>query len=47
MWQAGGVDQDSSNESMFHGFKLAFRDARVYVLAISLTAVVGGLSFNA
>lgn len=43
----GEADQDSANEGVFYGFNLAVRDIKIYVMMITFTAYVVGLSFNA
>lgn len=43
----GEADQDSADEGVFYGLKLAAKDVKVYVMMITFTAYVVGLSFNA
>ncbi|CAK7202227.1 hypothetical protein SEUCBS139899_004949 [Sporothrix eucalyptigena] len=42
----GEVDVDSSEEKWYHGAKLAFSDWKMYLLAISQTAMIAGTSFS-
>ncbi|CCO32097.1 putative transporter C1039,04 [Rhizoctonia solani AG-1 IB] len=43
----GEVDKDSSEEGHLYGFFLAMRDWKVWWLAVALTGITIGLSFNA
>jgi hypothetical protein len=43
----GEVDQDSAEQSPFAGLFMAIKDVKIYVLMITFTAYVTGLSFNA
>ncbi|CAE6517932.1 unnamed protein product [Rhizoctonia solani] len=43
----GEVDKDSSQEGHLYGFFLAMKDWKVWWLAVALTAITIGLSFNA
>ncbi|WWC72678.1 uncharacterized protein I206_106642 [Kwoniella pini CBS 10737] len=42
----GELDQDSREEKWYTGFVLAMSDWKIYILMLSLTACVTGLSFN-
>ncbi|CAH0024820.1 unnamed protein product [Clonostachys rhizophaga] len=43
----GGADRDLKEEGIFHGFNLAIRDVKIYIMMVTFTAYVVGLSFNA
>ncbi|KAF4971704.1 hypothetical protein FZEAL_9768 [Fusarium zealandicum] len=43
----GEADTDSAEEGIFYGFNLAVKDAKIYVMMLTFTAYVVGLSFNA
>ncbi|WVR07826.1 hypothetical protein IAU60_004869 [Kwoniella sp. DSM 27419] len=43
----GEADEDSSEQSAFSGLAMAFKDLKMYVMMLTLTAYVVGLSFNA
>lgn len=43
----GEADTDSSEEGIFYGFNLAVKDVKIYVMMLTFTAYVVGLSFNA
>ncbi|UPL01994.1 hypothetical protein LCI18_012928 [Fusarium solani-melongenae] len=43
----GEADTDSSEEGIFYGFNLAIKDVKIYVMMLTFTAYVVGLSFNA
>jgi len=43
----GEADEDSAEESVFAGLIMAVKDAKIYVLMLTFTAYVVGLSFNA
>ncbi|CAE6468789.1 unnamed protein product [Rhizoctonia solani] len=43
----GEVDKDSSEEGHLYGFSLAMKDWKVWWLAVALTGITIGLSFNA
>jgi MFS family permease len=43
----GEADEDSREESVFSGLIMAVKDAKIYVLMLTLMAYVVGLSFNA
>lgn len=43
----GEVDKDSANEGHLYGFFLALKDWKVWWLAVALTGITIGLSFNA
>ncbi|KAL7418282.1 hypothetical protein Q5752_006738 [Cryptotrichosporon argae] len=43
----GEADQDSSEDGVFDGLKMAVKDSKVYIMMFTLTAYVVGLSFNA
>lgn len=43
----GEVDEDSAEESVFGGLIMAVKDTKIYVLMLTFTAYVVGLSFNA
>ncbi|KAJ9422868.1 Indoleamine 2,3-dioxygenase-domain-containing protein [Fusarium oxysporum] len=43
----GEADEDSSEESAFYGLKLAVKDLKIYIMMLTFTAYVVGLSFNA
>lgn len=42
----GEVDIDSAEEKWYHGAKLAFTDWKLYILAVSQTAMIAGTSFS-
>ncbi|ORY28046.1 major facilitator superfamily domain-containing protein [Naematelia encephala] len=46
MEDVGEVDQDSSEDKWYAGFVMALSDWKIYILMLSLTACVTGLSFN-
>lgn len=43
----GEADEDSREESAFYGLKLAVKDVKIYIMMLTFTAYVVGLSFNA
>lgn len=43
----GEADQDSENDGIFAGLIMAVKDVKIYLMMITLTAYVVGLSFNA
>lgn len=43
----GEADQDSENDGVFAGLAMAVKDVKIYLMMITLTAYVVGLSFNA
>ncbi|KAF1935439.1 MFS general substrate transporter [Clathrospora elynae] len=43
----GEVDEDSAEESPFAGLMMAVKDLKIYVMMLTFTAYVVGLSFNA
>ncbi|WZH42027.1 major facilitator superfamily domain-containing protein [Fusarium acuminatum] len=43
----GEADEDSSEEGAFYGLKLAVKDVKIYIMMLTFTAYVVGLSFNA
>lgn len=43
----GEADEDSAEESAFYGLKLAVKDVKIYIMMLTFTAYVVGLSFNA
>ncbi|RSL85519.1 hypothetical protein CEP51_003291 [Fusarium floridanum] len=43
----GEADTDSSEEGIFYGFNLAVKDVKIYIMMLTFTAYVVGLSFNA
>ncbi|OSS51215.1 hypothetical protein B5807_04263 [Epicoccum nigrum] len=43
----GEADEDSAEESIFAGLIMAVKDTKIYVLMLTFTAYVVGLSFNA
>jgi MFS family permease len=43
----GEADTDSSEEGIFYGFNLAIKDVKIYIMMLTFTAYVVGLSFNA
>ncbi|KAF4461183.1 hypothetical protein FALBO_12009 [Fusarium albosuccineum] len=43
----GEADTDSSEEGIFYGFNLAVKDAKIYIMMLTFTSYVVGLSFNA
>ncbi|KAL7772475.1 hypothetical protein CFE70_002434 [Pyrenophora teres f. teres 0-1] len=43
----GEADEDSSEQSAFAGFFMAVKDLKIYVMMLTFTAYVIGLSFNA
>ncbi|KAM0438479.1 hypothetical protein ACHAPT_001228 [Fusarium lateritium] len=43
----GEADTDSSEEGVFYGFNLAIKDIKIYIMMLTFTAYVVGLSFNA
>jgi MFS family permease len=43
----GEADEDSAEESAFYGLKLAVKDLKIYIMMLTFTAYVVGLSFNA
>lgn len=43
----GEADADSSEQGVFDGFIMAVKDTKIYVLMLTFTAYVVGLSFNA
>lgn len=43
----GEVDEDSAGQGVFAGLNMAIKDIKVYVMSITFTAYVVGLSFNA
>lgn len=43
----GEADEDSAEDSTFAGFFMAVKDTKIYVMMLTFTAYVVGLSFNA
>ena len=43
----GEADEDSAEQSPFAGFFMAVKDVKIYVMMLTFTAYVVGLSFNA
>jgi MFS family permease len=43
----GEADTDSEEEGVFYGFNLAIKDIKIYIMMLTFTAYVVGLSFNA
>ncbi|ODO05447.1 tartrate transporter [Cryptococcus wingfieldii CBS 7118] len=43
----GEADQDSESDGVFTGLMMAVKDAKIYIMMLTLTAYVIGLSFNA
>lgn len=43
----GEADADSADQGVFDGLFLALRDAKIYIMMLTFTAYVVGLSFNA
>ncbi|CAH0055623.1 unnamed protein product [Clonostachys solani] len=43
----GEADRDLKEEGIFHGFNLAIKDVKIYIMMVTFTAYVIGLSFNA
>jgi MFS family permease len=43
----GEADEDSREEGAFYGLKLAVKDIKIYIMMLTFTAYVVGLSFNA
>lgn len=43
----GEADEDSEENGVFYGFNLAVKDVKIYLMMITFTAYVVGLSFNA
>jgi MFS family permease len=43
----GEVDEDSAGQGMFAGLIMALKDVKMYVMSLTFTAYVVGLSFNA
>jgi hypothetical protein len=43
----GEADQDSAEEGVFDGLFMAVKDVKIYLMMLTLTAYVIGLSFNA
>ncbi|KAK9778374.1 putative Major facilitator superfamily (MFS) profile domain-containing protein [Seiridium cardinale] len=43
----GEADEDSAGQGVFAGFNMAIKDVKIYVMSITFTAYVVGLSFNA
>ncbi|KAF7562468.1 hypothetical protein G7046_g1665 [Stylonectria norvegica] len=43
----GEADEDSAEEGVFYGLMLALKDIKIYVMMLTFTAYVVGLSFNA
>ncbi|KAF1994698.1 MFS general substrate transporter [Amniculicola lignicola CBS 123094] len=43
----GEADEDSAEQSPFAGFMMAVKDVKIYVMMLTFTAYVVGLSFNA
>jgi hypothetical protein len=43
----GEADTDAGNEGVFDGLMMAVKDVKIYVMMLTLTAYVVGLSFNA
>jgi hypothetical protein len=43
----GEADQDSAEEGVFDGLIMALKDVKIYLMMLTLTAYVIGLSFNA
>ena len=42
----GEVDKDNEDQGVFDGLFMALKDWKIYILMLSLTAYVVGLSFN-
>lgn len=43
----GEADVDSPDQGPFDGFMMAIKDVKIYVMMLTFTAYVVGLSFNA
>lgn len=43
----GEIDADNANQGAFDGLMMAVKDAKIYIMMLTLTAYVVGLSFNA
>ncbi|CAI6058865.1 unnamed protein product [Clonostachys chloroleuca] len=43
----GEADKGLKEEGIFHGFNLALKDVKIYIMMVTFTAYVVGLSFNA
>ncbi|KAI0137057.1 major facilitator superfamily domain-containing protein [Xylariales sp. AK1849] len=43
----GEADEDSAAQGVFGGFNMAIKDVKIYVMSLTFTAYVVGLSFNA
>lgn len=43
----GEVDRDSADQGAFDGFWMAIRDYKIYLMMLTFTTYVIGLSFNA
>ena len=43
----GEADADAPNQGVFDGLIMAFKDAKIYLMMLTFTAYVVGLSFNA
>ena len=47
MEDVGEADTDEANQGAFDGLKMAVKDVKIYLMMLTLTAYVVGLSFNA
>lgn len=43
----GEADEDAPNQGVFDGLIMALKDVKIYVMMLTFTAYVVGLSFNA
>ena len=43
----GEADTDNANQGAFDGLMMAVKDMKIYIMMLTLTAYVVGLSFNA
>lgn len=43
----GEADEDSAGQGIFDGLKMALKDVKIYVMSLTFSAYVVGLSFNA
>lgn len=43
----GEADTDNANQGAFEGLKMAAKDYKIYLMMLTLTSYVVGLSFNA
>lgn len=47
MEDVGEADEDSKEQGIFDGLIMALKDLKIYVMMLTFTAYVVGLSFNA